>query len=116
MNEAHTPAIDALALGGRIVPGDLPCLLCQARSSAVCGVLGEERIACLNDFVVRRRIDAGGRLFDEGDPAAHYFVVTEGAMMAFKEARRTGGSHGFSLYARLAGLNHHQRYVIPPRR
>ncbi|MCY4395335.1 MAG: helix-turn-helix domain-containing protein [Rhodospirillaceae bacterium] len=112
MNEAHTPAIDALALGGRIVPGDLPCLLCQARSSAVCSVLGEERIACLNDFVVRRRIDAGGRLFDEGDPAAHYFVVTEGAMMAFKEAHDGRRQITGFLYAGdMLGLNHHQRYV-----
>ncbi len=103
---------DISALGGRIVPGDPPCLLCEARSSAVCGVLGEDRIVCLNDYVVRRRIGAGDRLFDEGDRAAHYFVVTEGAMTVFKEAydgRRQ--ITGFLYPGDMLGLNHHQRYA-----
>ena len=112
MNEADIPTIETSALGGRIVPGDLPCLVCKARSSSVCGALGEARVSCLNDFVVRRRIDAGGRLFDEGDSAAHYFVVTEGAMMAFKEAHDGRRQiTGFLYSGDMLGLNHHQRYV-----
>lgn len=104
--------VDTFATGGRIVPGDLPCLVCQARSSAVCSVLKGARIACLKDIVVRRRIDGGCRLFDEGDPAAHYFVVTDGTMMVFKEAHDGRRQiTGFLYPGDMLGLNHHQRYA-----
>ena len=107
MTDADTPAP-----GGRIIPGDLPCLVCQARSSAVCSVLQGERIACLKDIVVRRQIDAGRRLFDEGDPAAHYFIVTDGTMMVFKEAHDGRRQiTGFLYPGDMLGLNHHQRYA-----
>ena len=107
MNDA-----DTFAAGGRIIPGDLPCLVCQARSSAVCSVLRGERISCLKDIVVRRQVDAGCRLFDEGDPAAHYFVVTEGTMMVFKEAHDGRRQiTGFLYRGDMLGLNHHQRYA-----
>ncbi len=107
MNDADTSVT-----GGRIIPGDLPCLVCQARSSAVCSVLKGERIACLKDIVVRRRIDAGRRLFDEGDPAAHYFIVTDGTMMVFKEAHDGRRQiTGFLYPGDMLGLNHHQRYA-----
>ena len=107
MNDA-----DTFATGGRIIPGDLPCLVCQARSSTVCSVLRGERISCLKDIVVRRQVDAGCRLFDEGDPAAHYFVVTEGAMMVFKEAHDGRRQiTGFLYRGDMLGLNHHQRYA-----
>ena len=112
MSDADTPAVDTLALGGRIVPGDPPCLLCQARASAVCSVLQDKQVDCLKDLVVRRWIDPGSRLFDEGDRAAHYFIVTQGAMMVFKEAHDGRRQiTGFLYPGALLGLNHHQRYA-----
>ncbi len=98
--------------GGRIVTGDLPCLACQARTAAICGVLKGDRAACLRDFVVRRSIGAGGRLFDEGDPAENYFIVTEGTMMVFKEAHDGRRQiTGFLYPGDMLGLNHRQRYA-----
>ena len=117
MSDADTPAVDTLALGGRIIPGDPPCLLCQARASAVCSVLQDEQADCLKDLVVRRRIDPGSRLFDEGDWAAHYFIVTQGAMMVSRKPMTAGARSPVScIPATCSGSIIIGAMSIPPKR
>lgn len=104
--------MDRARLGGSKIPGDLPCLFCQARSTALCSLLGGDDITCLNDIVTRREIRQGRRLFEEGDLGDSYFVVTTGAMMVFKEAHDGRRQiTGFLYPGDMLGLNHHRRYA-----
>jgi len=51
-------------------------------------------------------------LFEEGDDATDYFVVTEGCLMVFKEAHDGRRQiTGFLYPGDMLGLNHHMRYV-----
>ncbi|MCY4309928.1 MAG: Crp/Fnr family transcriptional regulator [Rhodospirillaceae bacterium] len=105
-------AVEDFSLGGKKSLGDLPCLFCRARSSSICSVLGNEEIKCLNDIVSRRSLAEGARLFEEGDNAVDYFVVTEGCLMVFKETydgRRQ--ITGFLYPGDMLGLNDRQHYV-----
>jgi len=98
-------------LGGHKIQGDLPCMFCQARASSICSVLKNDEIACLNDIITRRQIGTGNRLFIEGDRAGHYFVVTEGCVMVFKEAHDGRRQiTGFLYPGDMLGLNNLGRF------
>ena len=102
---------DSSLLGGHKIAGDLPCLFCQARATSLCSVMSNDDIGCLNEIVTRRQIETGNRLFVEGDRAGHYFVVTEGCIMVFKEAHDGRRQiTGFLYPGDFLGLNHMGRF------
>lgn len=61
-----------------------PCLGCEVRSSAVCGVLDCHSLAQFKGLGWRLNISAGQALFHEGDPATRVFTLTSGCLKLYK--------------------------------
>ena len=61
-----------------------PCLGCEVRSSAVCGVLDCHSLAKFKGLGWRLNLSAGQALFHEGDPATRVFTLTSGSLKLYK--------------------------------
>lgn len=61
-----------------------PCLGCEARGRAVCGVLDCENLAQFKKLGPTLRLRAGQTLFREGDPATRVYTLTCGSLKLYK--------------------------------
>lgn len=66
------------------LPYGHPCLGCEARSTALCGVLDCAELAHLKGLGWHLNLTPGQALFHEGDPATRVFTVTRGALKLYK--------------------------------
>ncbi len=66
------------------LPANHPCLGCDARTEAVCGVLDHTKLALLRGMGNQFRLAAGQPLFHEGDPATRVFTLTHGSLKLYK--------------------------------
>lgn len=66
------------------LPINHPCLGCDARNAAVCGVLDHDKLAVLRSMGNQFRLAAGQPLFHEGDPATRVFTITRGSLKLYK--------------------------------
>jgi CRP/FNR family transcriptional regulator len=61
-----------------------PCLGCEVRTQAVCGVLDCDKLADLRRLGSSFRLSSGQPLFHEGDPASRVFTLTKGSLKLYK--------------------------------
>ncbi len=66
------------------LPVGHPCLGCEVRSLAVCGVLDGPELAQLKSLGWQLNLSAGQPLFHEGDPATRVFTLTRGTLKLYK--------------------------------
>jgi CRP/FNR family transcriptional regulator len=66
------------------LPAEHPCLGCEVRSLAVCGVLDAPELAQLKGLGWQLNLSAGQPLFHEGDPAPRVFTLTSGTLKLYK--------------------------------
>jgi len=66
------------------LPAGHPCLGCEVRSLAVCGVLDGLELAQLKGLGWQLNLSAGQPLFHEGDPATRVFTLTSGTLKLYK--------------------------------
>ena len=66
------------------LPEGHPCLGCEVRSIAVCGVLGCDDLASMRRLGWTLLLRAGQPLFHEGDSATRVFTVTRGALKLYR--------------------------------
>jgi CRP/FNR family transcriptional regulator len=66
------------------LPADHPCVGCEVRHRAVCGVLGCQDLARFKSLGRTATLSAGQALFHEGDPATQVFTLTRGAIKLYK--------------------------------
>lgn len=66
------------------LPDGHPCLGCDVRSRALCGVLGVDDLAGMKTFGWTIRLGPGQTLFHEGDPATRVFTLTKGTLKLYK--------------------------------
>jgi CRP/FNR family transcriptional regulator len=66
------------------LPAGHPCLGCEVREVAVCGVLSCGDLAELRFLGGSQTVEAGQPLFHEGDRAGQVFNVTKGAVKLYK--------------------------------
>lgn len=61
-----------------------PCAGCEARPFSVCSAVDPKDLARLAELAVPMAIPAGKCFIEEGDPAEHFFNVTQGTAKLFK--------------------------------
>jgi CRP/FNR family transcriptional regulator, anaerobic regulatory protein len=66
------------------LPSGHPCLGCEVRKAAVCGVLNCDKLAKLRGLGSHFRLKSGQPLFHEGDPATRVFTLTSGSLKLYK--------------------------------
>jgi CRP/FNR family transcriptional regulator len=66
------------------LPSGHPCLGCEARGRAICGVLDCDNLAQLKKLGPTLRLRAGQTLFREGDPATRVYTLTSGSLKLYK--------------------------------
>jgi CRP/FNR family transcriptional regulator len=66
------------------LPQGHPCFGCEARSVAMCGVLGCDELAAMRRLGWTLHLRPGQPLFHEGDAATRVFTVTRGALKLYK--------------------------------
>ena len=66
------------------LPDGHPCLGCDVRSRALCGVLGVDELTGMKTFGWTIRLGPGQTLFHEGDPATRVFTLTSGTLKLYK--------------------------------
>lgn len=66
------------------LPSGHPCLGCEVRDKAVCGVLDCDRLEQFRDLGWTLKLGTGQTLFHEGDPATRVFTVTRGTLKLYK--------------------------------
>lgn len=89
-----------------------PCGACSVRHLTFCAPLGEEELAYVTSIVSNVELSPGDPLFDEGEPAAHIFSVTAGAMKVYKllpDGRRQ--IIGFLFAGDFLGLANDENYA-----
>lgn len=62
----------------------VPCGPCKVRPLAICSVLTTEELSSLADIVSPIGLAPRQPLFDEGEQATHFFIVTAGAIKIYK--------------------------------
>ncbi|MDT9600886.1 cyclic nucleotide-binding domain-containing protein [Sphingosinicella rhizophila] len=66
------------------LPAGHPCLACDVRTIAVCGVLDCGDLARMRTLGRTMRLKAGQPIFHEGDQATRVFTVTSGTLKLYK--------------------------------
>lgn len=66
------------------LPAGHPCLECEVRTKAVCGVLDCRELANMRQIGWTTKLRPGQPLFHEGDPATRVFTLTNGALKLYK--------------------------------
>lgn len=66
------------------LPAGHPCLDCDVRTTAVCGVLDGGDLARMRNLGWTMRLTAGQPVFHEGDQATRVFTVTRGTLKLYK--------------------------------
>jgi CRP/FNR family transcriptional regulator len=66
------------------LPVGHPCLGCEVRSTAVCGVLNGSELARFKGMSWTVALAPGQPLFHEGDPATRVFTLTRGCLKLYK--------------------------------
>ena len=66
------------------LPAGHPCLGCEVRTEAVCGVLMCDKLAKLRGLGNHYHLREGQTLFHEGDPATRVFTLTGGWLKLYK--------------------------------
>ncbi|HET7577524.1 MAG TPA: helix-turn-helix domain-containing protein [Sphingomicrobium sp.] len=66
------------------LPAGHPCVDCQVRSCAVCGVLNHRELAHFKGLGWHVILTTGQPLFHEGDPATRVFTLTTGTLKLYK--------------------------------
>jgi CRP/FNR family transcriptional regulator len=66
------------------LPAGHPCLGCEVRRTAVCGVLGCDDLAAMRRLGWTLLLRAGQPLFHEGDEASRVFTLTRGALKLYR--------------------------------
>ena len=66
------------------LPAGHPCLGCEVRDKAVCGVLGCADLARFKNLGRTFHLAPGQALFHEGDPATRVFTLTRGTVKLYK--------------------------------
>ncbi len=61
-----------------------PCADCGVRHHSICSVLNESELAQLAAIQTSITFDAHAPIVTEGDPANHFFNITEGALLLYK--------------------------------
>jgi CRP/FNR family transcriptional regulator len=65
------------------LPSGHPCLGCDVRKTAVCGVLNCSKLARLRGLGSHFRLSAGQPLFHEGDPANRVYTLVQGSLKLY---------------------------------
>jgi len=60
------------------------CQDCGARSHGLCAAIKAENLSRFSPAHAPQSVEAGKTFLNEGDPATHFFTVTEGAVKLFK--------------------------------
>jgi CRP/FNR family transcriptional regulator len=60
------------------------CLSCEARASSFCNVIDSDTLARLAGLATVLEIDAGSGFVEEGEPAEHFFNLTQGTAKLYK--------------------------------
>src|SRR5262245_8990517 len=66
------------------LPAGHPCLGCEVRDAAVCGILHRDKLSKLRGLGNHLNLSTGQALFHEGDPASRVFTVTSGSLKLYK--------------------------------
>lgn len=66
------------------LPSGHPCLGCEVRDKAVCGILGCTDLAEFKELGWTLKLSPGQALFHEGDPATRVFTLTRGTLKLYK--------------------------------
>lgn len=61
-----------------------PCAACPIRDISVCSALNSDELACLSEITTNLKVSGRQTIFQEGDPAAHLYNVTAGAVRLVK--------------------------------
>ena len=80
----RSPVLAPAARHDSPLPLNHPCLGCDARTAAVCGVLDHAKLAALRGMGNQFRLASGQPLFHEGDPATRVFTLTRGSLKLYK--------------------------------
>lgn len=83
----------------------VPCAACTVRPLTLCAPLAEDALPALMSIQTRQAVAAGGPIFNEGEPAAHLYTITAGAVKVYKllaDGRRQ--ITGFLFAADVLGL------------
>lgn len=103
----QTPAMLALAAARE------PCASCGARAYSVCSAIPDEDLAKLALAAVPQDIELGAGFMAEGEPAQHFFNITEGTARLFKllpDGRRQ--IVGFARPGHFLGLASSAAYTV----
>jgi CRP/FNR family transcriptional regulator, anaerobic regulatory protein len=60
------------------------CAACEIRELSVCGALSQTELARLSAIILGRRIETGGTVISEGEPATDLFNVVRGSVKLYK--------------------------------
>jgi CRP/FNR family transcriptional regulator len=66
------------------LPSGHPCLGCEVRDKAVCGILDCDKLAQFKNLGWTIKLGRGQTLFHEGDPATRVFTLTSGTLKLYK--------------------------------
>jgi CRP/FNR family transcriptional regulator len=61
-----------------------PCITCEARAYSVCNAIDDTDLERLAELATPLVVEAGRCFIEEGDPAEHFFNVTQGTAKLFK--------------------------------
>lgn len=102
-------------LAGAVPKSDVmpsPCAACSIRHLTLCAALDEREVQEMAAIVTTIEVGAGAPLIDEGEPAAHVFNVTSGAIKVYKllvDGRRQ--MTGFLFPGDFLGLANEETYA-----
>ena len=60
------------------------CAACEIRELSVCSTLSRTELARLSAIILGRRVETGGTVISEGDPATDLFNVVRGSVKLYK--------------------------------
>ena len=66
------------------VPHATACQDCGTRANGLCAAIKAENLARFSPAHAPQSVEAGKTFINEGDPATHFFTVTEGSVKLFK--------------------------------
>jgi CRP/FNR family transcriptional regulator len=64
--------------------GASPCAACPIRPLSICNSLATDELQHLTAIISQIRVDPGGPVIDEGEPADNLFNVTDGCVKVYK--------------------------------
>jgi CRP/FNR family transcriptional regulator, anaerobic regulatory protein len=69
---------------GGVRPGSEPCAACAARVLSVCNAVGDDDLLRLAAITVPHEVEERRTFVNAGDPAEHFFNITEGVVKIYR--------------------------------